>query len=325
MKLSYPQLYAWYHEFGRHDLPWRLTSDPYKIWVSEVMLQQTQVQTVLVRFYPKFITRFPTIMSLAEASLEEVLTYWQGMGYYRRAKYLHETAILAKKGLPTTIDGLMALPGIGRNTAHAIASFAYKIPAPVVEANVKRVVARFLALETPTEKELWDKATQLIDKDHIFEYNQAMMDIGALVCTEQSPRCTICPLTMLCKGKSDPLRFPKKKSLKKVPMKSKTIIIFTKEDRDGQIVYHLTKRCSAFLHGLYQFSDDEASMKLLQVANDVQHLGSLRHAYSHFKLEAEIYQCSHGDPARSGWFTWEEMLRLPVSKVEEKIFRLLKA
>ncbi|MBY0354265.1 MAG: hypothetical protein K2Q12_00885, partial [Rickettsiales bacterium] len=140
--LHHQTIHDWYAAHGRHSLPWRLTRDPYAIYVSEIMLQQTQVATVLTRFYHPFLARFPTLQSLADASQEEVLKAWEGLGYYSRARNLHQAAKICAPTLPTTVEGLLELPGIGRNTAHAIAAFAYHQPVAVMEANVKRVLHR---------------------------------------------------------------------------------------------------------------------------------------------------------------------------------------
>ena len=155
------RLQQWYSNHGRHDLPWRNTSDPYAIYISEIMLQQTQVKTILERFYHPFLKKFPTVAALANAPEQEVLKAWEGMGYYRRAKYLHAAMKLAQTHMPNTVEALIALPGIGRNTAHAVAAFAYKQPVPVMEANVKRVIHRIFALKKAKDEELWAKAFEL--------------------------------------------------------------------------------------------------------------------------------------------------------------------
>lgn len=161
------QILEWYHQNGRKALPWRNTGNPYHIYVSEVMLQQTQVKTVLERYYFPFIKRFPTLKALGNAPLDDVLKMWEGLGYYTRAKHLHQTARQISK-MPETIEALMKLPGIGKNTAHAIAAFAFKQPVPVMEANVKRILCRIHKLKTPSEKQLWEHAYALIDKKKSF-------------------------------------------------------------------------------------------------------------------------------------------------------------
>ena len=175
-------LLKWYENHGRHALPWRRTRDPYRIWISEIMLQQTQVRTVLERFYFPFLERFPTLQSLAAAPLDDVLKQWEGLGYYTRAKNLHKAAQMCAPFLPETAEGLQSLPGVGKSTAHAVAAFAYGIPVPILDANVKRILFRYHARRSAGEKELWELAEKLFDPHHPFEFNQAMMDIGATLC-----------------------------------------------------------------------------------------------------------------------------------------------
>jgi A/G-specific adenine glycosylase len=175
MKLTPQQsLLHWYDKNGRHDLPWRMTNNPYPIYISEIMLQQTQVKTVLERFYFPFLERFPTLTDLADAQLDDVLKMWEGLGYYTRAKNLHAAAQLCKGSLPTNAAELMQLPGIGRSTAHAIAAFAYREPLPIMDANVKRILHRYFALEEHDAKKLWGHAYTLFDTAHPFEFNQAI-------------------------------------------------------------------------------------------------------------------------------------------------------
>lgn len=203
MKNLHHDIRTWYRDNGRHTLPWRNTDEPYYIYLSEVMLQQTQVKTVLERYYFPFIERFPTLKSLGEAELDEVLKLWEGLGYYTRARNLHKTAMLLNE-LPSDITELIQLPGIGKNTAHAIAAFAFQQPVPIMEANVKRILCRLYRLENPTEKALWEYAYALVDRENPFDYNQAMMDIGATVCLPKNAECDQCPLESICQGKEDP-------------------------------------------------------------------------------------------------------------------------
>ena len=178
---------TWYGPHGRKELPWRQTDDPYLVYISEVMLQQTQVKTVLERYYFPFLEQFPTLTHLAEAQEQAVLKAWEGLGYYSRARNLHKAARQSAPALPAHYEGLLALPGIGQNTAHAILAFAFRKPVPVMEANVRRILYRFFAQKQATPQQLWELAFTLLDTAHPFEYNQAMMDIGAMVCTARSP------------------------------------------------------------------------------------------------------------------------------------------
>lgn len=196
---------VWFKNNAR-DLPWRHTRDPYRIWVSEVMLQQTQVSTV-VPYYLKFLERFPTLESLAAASQDEVLKMWQGLGYYRRAIHLHRAArVLVKRfygRVQSDAASLRQLPGVGRYIAGAIQSFAFDLPAPILEANSARVLCRLFALRGPlnaahNQKRLWELSEQLLPRRHAGLHNQAIMELGALVCVAGRPRCERCPLARVC-------------------------------------------------------------------------------------------------------------------------------
>ncbi|MFL6195216.1 MAG: A/G-specific adenine glycosylase [Thermoanaerobaculia bacterium] len=204
--------------FDRHrrDLPWRRTSDPYKIWLSEVMLQQTRVETVLP-FYKRFLERFPTVEDLARAETDEVLALWSGLGYYRRARQLHAGARrIAEMGeLPRTLEGLLELPGVGAYTAAAVASIAFGVVTPVMDGNVERVLSRCLALEEdprsgPARRQLISAAAELLDPARPGDSNQALMELGATICLPRRPKCLLCPLRPGCRAaaEGDPERYP---------------------------------------------------------------------------------------------------------------------
>ncbi len=200
---------AWQGRFGRHDLPWQRTRDPYRVWLSEVMLQQTQVATVL-RYYGAFLVRFPDVAALAAASLDDVLAAWSGLGYYRRAKLLHQcaTVVMQRHGgrFPAARVELEALPGIGRSTAAAIAAFCFAERAAILDGNVKRVLARTLAFGDDLSRaaaleRLWAQAEALLPHEGIEAYTQGLMDLGSQVCTVRSPACEICPVADLCRAR----------------------------------------------------------------------------------------------------------------------------
>ncbi|MFM8454298.1 MAG: A/G-specific adenine glycosylase [Gammaproteobacteria bacterium] len=199
----------WYQAFGRKDLPWQQPQTPYRVWISEIMLQQTQVQTV-IGFFERFMQSFPSIKHLSQATLDQVLQHWAGLGYYARARNLHKTAqtIQINSGdsldLPRTLKELVALPGIGPSTAGAILSLGHGISAAILDGNVKRVLARYFNLSIPFDthagqKIFWEYSTQLTPKigSKARHYNQAMMDLGAMVCHVKNPNCTACPLAKL--------------------------------------------------------------------------------------------------------------------------------
>lgn len=326
----YPALLLWYARYGRRALPWRMTEDAYPIWVSEVMLQQTQVATVLERYYHPFIERFQTIEALASAPEEAVLKMWEGLGYYSRARNLHRAARLTAPRLPDTVDALLNLPGIGRNTAHAIAAFAYRQPVAVMEANVRRVIYRVLAAERLTEKELWEHATAWVYREDPFTYNQAMMDIGALLCTPRTPQCPQCPLRSACAGQHAPERFPAPKAKKQVPVRRKLLLIV--QDATGRT--HLTARNTAMLSGLYGCEEYEDSPPAQEVYWEniryplatLRHIGDITHSYSHFRLLGRVYVLHLPEHGQSnGWFTPEEITALPLSMADRKALALLRA
>jgi A/G-specific adenine glycosylase len=309
MKQTHKNIQNWYKTHGRVDLPWRITEDPYHIYLSEIMLQQTQVKTVLERYYFPFLKNFPTLETLANASLDDVLKSWEGLGYYTRAKNLHKTAKLVSE-LPSEIDVLIKLPGIGKNTAHAVAVFAFKKPVPIMEANVKRILCRLHKLQTPTDKELWSLAYDLVDKQNPFNYNQAMMDIGATICSPKNPQCEFCPLCNICQGQDDPTLYPTKKK-RIVPTREQNIMITIYNDK-----LSLTQRKGKFLHGLWGFSSTATPLCASE------YIGEVTHTYTHFKLICNVYVYDELDKEQNNYFTIQEIRKLAISKVDEKIIKL---
>jgi A/G-specific adenine glycosylase len=215
-------LVAWQRQHGRHALPWQNTRDPYRVWLSEIMLQQTQVTTVL-GYYQRFLERFPTVVELARASLDEVLALWAGLGYYSRARNLHRCAqtVLERHGgeFPRSAAELQELAGIGRSTAAAIASFCFGERVAILDGNVKRVLTRVLAFDgdmasSAQEKLLWRYATELLpaSSSDMSAYTQGLMDLGASLCGARSPQCLLCPVSELCRARADgePTRYPVK-------------------------------------------------------------------------------------------------------------------
>jgi len=306
---THEQIQKWYQDHGRKELPWRITDDPYHIYLSEVMLQQTQVKTVLERYYFPFLRKFPTLKALGEAHLDDVLKMWEGLGYYNRAKNLHKTATLVTT-LPTDIEELVNLPGIGKNTAHAVATFAFKQPVPIMEANVKRILCRLNRLKTPTEKELWEIAYRMVNKENPFDYNQAMMDIGATICTPKNPLCDLCPLLKICKGRDEPTLFPTKKK-RTVPLREENIMISVYND-----TLSLAQRKGKFLHGLWGFESIEVPLCASE------YLGEVTHIYTHFKLVCKVYIYHEIDKEKEDYFTTKEIQKLAISKVDDKILKL---
>jgi A/G-specific adenine glycosylase len=306
-------IYTWYQKHGRHDLPWRQSDDAYKIYLSEIMLQQTQVKTVLERFYFPFLERFPTLQSVAEAPLDDILKMWEGLGYYTRAKNLHHTAITCEGVLPKTPEALSGLKGIGKSTANAICAFAHHQALPILDANVKRILCRYFALDVKVENVLWEKAWKLLNEKHPYEHNQAMMDIGAALCTPKNPNCLACPLEFSCKGKSAPQNYPMPLKKAKIPTKKRFALIIEKEGKLG-----LIQRTERLLHGLWGFIQSEECPK------HAKSLGKVSHTYSHFKLELEamIITCEDLHVKVDGYFTNEQIAKLALSTVDKKILAL---
>jgi A/G-specific adenine glycosylase len=282
---------AWQHRHGRHALPWQNTRDPYRVWLSEVMLQQTQVATVL-GYYERFLSRWPRVTDLAAATLDEVLAQWAGLGYYSRARNLHACA-RAVAGLhggefPRSAAGLQALPGIGRSTAAAIAAFCFGERVAILDGNVKRVLSRVLAFDgdlssSAAEKKLWDRATELLPQQEVDRYTQGLMDLGATVCTARSPNCLICPVQPLCRGQheGEPTRYPiKTRKLKRGRRENWWLWI---QDAGGQVLLQQRPGTGVWA-GLWTLPmfDDEASARAALGRASPETLPRIEHALTHF-------------------------------------------
>ena len=300
--LQYPpiadRLIAWQKQHGRHDLPWQNTHDPYAIWVSEIMLQQTQV-TAVIGYYQKFMQRFPTVESLAAASQDDVMQHWSGLGYYSRARNLHKAAqqvmSLHDGVFPHDFEAIQALPGIGRSTAAAISSFAFGLPQPILDGNVKRVFARYFLIEgwpglPAVEKRLWQIAETMQPQTEMGTYAQALMDLGATVCVRSRPRCANCPLQEDCGALlvDRVSELPASKPKKAIPEKAVQMLVLTHR---GQVL--LQKRPdSGIWGGLWSLPELEPERdgrqwgrQALGVQGDVpESLAQLTHVFTHFKL-----------------------------------------
>lgn len=304
------KLFEWYQKYGRHDLPWRQSSDAYHIYLSEIMLQQTQVKTVMERFYFPFLKRFPTLNDIANAHLDDVLKQWEGLGYYTRAKNLHHSALTCKGVLPQSVEELQALKGIGKSTAYAIGAFAYHQVLPILDANVKRILCRFFGLESRDEKVLWQKAWEFLNTSHPYEHNQAMMDLGSLVCKGKNPLCHECPLQEDCVGKAHPHNYPRPKQKAPTPTRQKVALVLENEGKLG-----LIQRRERLLHGLWGFVQVDERPQ-----NSVK-LGKVEHIYTHFKLQLEVFTCKDFKEV-DGWFSLGDIEQLALSTVDKKILKL---
>ncbi|WP_233115937.1 A/G-specific adenine glycosylase [Aggregatibacter actinomycetemcomitans] len=287
---------TWYAKFGRKNLPWQQNKNLYGVWLSEVMLQQTQVTTV-IPYFERFVKTFPNLTALANAPLDEVLHLWTGLGYYARARNLHKAAQIMRDQhggeFPTEFEQVWALPGVGRSTAGAVLSSCLNAPYPILDGNVKRVLSRYFAVsgwpgEKKTEDHLWHLTAQVTPTEQVADFNQAMMDIGAMVCTRSKPKCELCPLKSDCKANAEQnwQAYPGRKPKKVLPERESYFLLL---EKDGKIA--LEQRDNAGLWGgLYcfpQFSEKQELLAYL-AANGIrqyQEWTAFRHTFSHFHLD----------------------------------------
>jgi A/G-specific adenine glycosylase len=297
-------LIKWQGQHGRHDLPWQNTRDAYRIWLAEIMLQQTQVGTV-IPYYTRFLERFPTIEMLAQAPLEAVLELWAGLGYYARARNLHRCAqvIVTDHGgeFPKQVQVIAGLPGIGRSTAAAISVFAFGTRAAILDGNVKRVLARCFAIEgfpgsAKTEKALWSLADTLLPSRNIEAYIQGLMDLGSTLCTRRKPLCSACPMHALCIARREgrQAELPVAKPGKVLPEREASLLLLT----DGKRVL-LERRPPAGIWGGLLTLPDGGIAEVREFARrhgfrllDMQPLAGLRHTFSHFRLNIQPLLCT---------------------------------
>jgi A/G-specific adenine glycosylase len=324
-----PRLLAWYGRHGR-DLPWRQTRDPYRIWLSEIMLQQTTVAAV-IPYYERFLAAFPDAAALAAAPLAGVIEQWAGLGYYSRARHLHRAAqvIVTEHGgcFPATVEELVELPGIGRSTAGAIVSIAFDRPAPILDGNVRRVLVRLLALEgdprsPAAERQLWGWAAALLPADRSHDYAQAIMDLGATVCTPRDPACPACPLAELCQARQRGLErcLPAGRRRRAVTVRRQVAVLI---ETQGRLLVR-PRPDEGFLGGLWEFpvadlgdgeSPATAAGRLaaeLGLSGGLSAVGALKHAYSHFTLELSVVHMPGPTPGRvaEGGWRWQTPAQL---------------
>lgn len=306
------RLLKWYAKHKRA-LPWRATRDPYRIWLAEILLQQTRVEAV-IPYYEKFSARYPDVFALARASRDDVLKTWEGAGYYARARNLHRAAqmVANERGgkFPQTVEGLMQLPGIGRYTAGAVASIAFDARAPVVDGNVVRVLCRYFGIRDDpqaraTQTRLWDMAEKLLPKKRAGDFNQALMELGATLCIPKNPRCAACPLSKDCFARQDGLQnaLPVRRAKAELPHK---IIAAGVIYRRGKILIQ-QRLNEGLLGGLWEFPGGkvEAGESLADcVARECrEELGiavrvgekiiSVDHAFSHFSITLHAFHCEY--------------------------------
>lgn len=342
------KLLAWY-QANKRTLPWRDHPDPYAVWVSEIMLQQTRVETV-IPYFEKWMRLFPTIRSLAKASEQEVLNVWEGLGYYSRARNLHKAAqIVVEKyqgEIPHDLDELRKLPGIGRYTLGAIASMAFGMDVATLDGNIKRVYARIFDVTEPVDSTagetlLWQLADENLPKGQAGDYNQALMDLGATICVPKNPRCLICPVMKLCRARQNgtqnerPVLTPKKE----VPHYVHAAGVVIERAR----VLLARRPSKGLLGGMWEFPNGrvsgdpakelskrlEAEYKLrLRVIRKphAEPLGIVKHGYSHFSVTVHAFRCeliSMAEGTNLKWVPLKDLEEYPMGKIDRQIARLL--
>lgn len=333
-----PKLLQWYRKH-RRDLPWRRTWDPYAIWVSEIMLQQTTVEAV-IPYYEKFLKRFPTIADLAEAGEEEVLRFWSGLGYYSRARNLHKAVQSLYRGamkdaptLPSSVEELRKLPGIGRYTAGAIASIAFDQKVPILDGNVMRVLSRLFRMKedpksTPGQKIFWKKSEEILPEKNCGDFNQALMELGATVCVPENPLCLICPLQSSCESKKrgDQDLFPQGK--KKINYRDQ--ILTAAVIQKGQKFLMIQRKSQGLLKGMWEFPMVEGDTRTLLKGWPVKPIKSLslvRHSVLDRRLKITPWLCRlTGDLPKDLKYVWispPEIENLPSSSMNRKILTCL--
>lgn len=340
------RLLAWYNKTKRI-LPWRdpLRANAYAVWVSEIMLQQTRVETV-IPYFEKWMRLFPTIQSLAKASEHDVLNAWEGLGYYSRARNLHNAAKVVVKEfggrLPDELNELIKLPGIGRYTAGAIASIVFGKDEPALDGNLKRVYSRLFDIREPIdspkgEELLWSIARENLPKGKAGDFNQALMDLGAMICLPKTPRCSTCPLKDICKAHANRTqeKRPVKKPRKKIPHYVHTAGVIVRQiDNLPYTEVLLVQRPSrGLLGGMWEFPNGrvdgdpaEELVKVLKAGYRLkvrrrEALGVVQHTYTHFKVTVHAFRCelSKSDSLNLIWLPASNLWKYPMGKVDREI------
>ena len=343
-------LLDWYQISGR-DLPWRKTRDPYKIWISEIMLQQTQVKTV-IPYFDRWLNLFPTLEILANSQLQSVLKAWEGLGYYARARNIHKAAMVIMETFsgqfPDTLENAMLLPGIGRTTAAGILSSAFNAPLPILDGNVKRVLSRLINLPVPPDRSLatlWEISKSLVPLNQGRDFNQAFMDLGATVCIPKMPNCGVCPWNCFCKSYNLGVQNQRPMTEPKAPVPHKTIgvAVIWNSNQDNSILIDRRKP-EGLLGGMWEFPGGKVELGEtipecikreiqeelgIEIAVD-ESLMTIDHAYSHFKVTLNVYHCRHlsGIPQtiecdEIKWVTLSELNEYPFPTANLKIIQAL--
>ena len=344
-------LLDWY-ALNKRDLPWRRHSDPYTVWVSEIMLQQTRVETV-VPYFERWLEHFPTFEALANAGEQAVLQAWEGLGYYSRARNLRKAArvVVEKYGgkLPRERRELEAMPGIGRYTAGAIASIAFGMDEAALDGNIRRVLARVFAMRLPArspegEKKLWELARRILPAGQAGDFNQALMDLGATICTPQKPACLVCPLSELCQAREEGLQDELPVLERPAPLPHFTVTAAIIEREGRVLIAHRPSK--GLLGGLWEFPggklepgetlqealEREIYEELAAKIRAGKEFGVYRHAFTHFKITLHAFYCDlvEGEPnaieaSEIAWVIIPELKNFPMGKVDRQIAKKLEA
>jgi A/G-specific adenine glycosylase len=319
------ELATWFERHGRR-LPWRATNDPYAILVSELMLQQTQVATVL-GYYQRWFECFPTVRDLASASESEVLHAWQGLGYYNRARNLHKCAkiIVSERSqeFPSDVNELTKLPGIGRYTAGAVASFAFNLPAPIVDANIERALSRLLNLEEPVDRPqgsriIWDFALRYVQGPNPRLLNSALMELGATVCLPRKPLCVICPVRSFCAA-TEPESLPRKRARQKIERKTEFHFLALKE---GRIL--LQQNLGKRWHGLWSLPPLAQHSELSETVELDLPILSLSYPITRFLVQLNVYSCEAPTTLGAGqeWHKLDSLESVPMPSPHRRAVRM---
>ncbi len=344
------RLLDWYSDHARQ-LPWRGDPDPYKVWISEMMLQQTRIETV-IPYYLRWIDRFPSIQALAAASEQEVLSAWEGLGYYSRARNLHRAAQMMMEDysgqLPSDVHALQRLPGVGRYTAAAIASIAFGRDEPALDGNIRRVLSRLFDVSLPArspagEKRLWELASAHLPPGRAGDYNQALMDLGALICTPRAPDCPRCPLGELCQARRLGVQAERPVLPPKAPIPHYTVTAAVIQKEDGQQEKNvlLARRPShGLLGGMWEFpggklqeGEDLPACLKREICEELgvdisvgEPFGIYQHAYTHFRVTLHAFLCTlpDGTPhaleaSELRWVKPAELGAYPMGKIDRQI------
>jgi A/G-specific adenine glycosylase len=301
-----------FYDSSRRPLPWRVSADPYRVLVSEVMLQQTRVETV-IHYYERWLQRFPHVEALATASIDDVLKQWEGLGYYSRARNLHRAAQMVREDHHSVIPGgyeqLRQLPGIGDYTANAVASIAFQQPLAAVDGNVRRVVSRVLDVEA-TPAQLQQYAQRLLDPERPGDFNQAMMELGATICTPRSPVCTTCPVQRLCRAYRNQTIHLRPAPKVRKPLRLETVNTLVAV-HDGEVLV-VQRAPRGLLAGLWEFPE-------IQHVDGYSYLGLVTHTFTHKRIDYRVYSSNSRVNIAGHWVPLAELPARAFSKAQRRV------